>query len=263
MQAEARAPALPSGRGFLEQALVRLTVPVLVLLAWQLAGDSSADMARSLPTPVVVLSSLWGTIANGTLATHVGYSLARAMSGFAAAGLAGLFFGLLMSRSRTIRYVLSGPVELLRPISPIAWVPLSILWFGIGFTSIVFIIFISCVFIVLINTLSAASRVDHDLVKAARVLGAGGHAVFWKVVIPGALPGMLLGLRLALSGAWGGVLIAELIAAQQGLGYMVGRAQATRQPDLIIGGMLVIGVVGYLLNAIFVWLQRKVTHQHG
>jgi sulfonate transport system permease protein len=118
------------------------------------------------------------------------------------------------------------------------------------------------VFIILLNTLAAAMRVEPDLVKAALTLGAGRRAVFWKVVIPSALPGILLGLRIALSGAWGGVLIAELIAAREGLGFMIGRAEASFHPELVIGGMVVIGVVGYLLNALFLLLQRRYIHGH-
>jgi ABC-type nitrate/sulfonate/bicarbonate transport system permease component len=186
----------------------------------------------------------------------------RAFSGFLLAGTVGLGLGLVMSQWRVARQVLSGPLELLRPISSIAWLPLTILWFGIGFASIVAVIFISCVFIILLNTLAAAMRVEPDLVKAALTLGAGRRAVFWKVVIPSALPGILLGLRIALSGAWGGVLIAELIAAREGLGFMIGRAEASFHPELVIGGMVVIGVVGYLLNALFLLLQRRYIHGH-
>lgn len=138
--------------------------------------------------------------------------------------------------------------------------PLAILWFGLGYKSVVFVIAISCVFIVLINTLAAALRIDPDLIKAALSLGAGRLAVFRKVVVPNALPGILLGLRIAMSGAWGGVLVAEMIATRQGLGYMMLRAQAAFRPDLVIGGMLVVGIVGYVLNMFFLWLQRQLIH---
>src|SRR5262249_21608156 len=134
---------------------------------------------------------------------------------------------------------------------------LAILWFGIGLGSVVFVTFIVCVFIVLLNTLAGVLGVDTAMVKAARTLGAGRWAVFAKVVVPSALPGILLGLRVALSGAWGGVLIAEMIASQTGVGYMMHHAQMTFQPALVIGGMFVVGVVGYALNRSFLIVERR------
>jgi len=141
-----------------------------------------------------------------------------------------------------------------------AFLGLASLWFGLGYQSVVFVIAISVIFIVLINTLAAALAIDRDLVKAALTLGAGRWTLFHKVVVPNALPGILLGLRIALAGAWGGVLVAEMIATQQGLGYMILRAQAAFRPDLVIGGMLVVGLVGCLLNLVFVRLQRRLVH---
>jgi ABC-type nitrate/sulfonate/bicarbonate transport system permease component len=122
---------------------------------------------------------------------------------------------------------------------------------------VVFVIFIGCVFIVLINTLAAVKEVDPDLVKAARTLGAGRAAIFRKVIIPAALPGILLGIRVALAAAWGGVIVAEMIAAQEGLGYMIHWGQTTFRPELVIGGMVLIGVVGYGLNRLFVNIERR------
>jgi ABC-type nitrate/sulfonate/bicarbonate transport system permease component len=244
----------------LSRLLLRLCVPTLILLLWSSASLLSPGIASVLPPPQQVLTSLWHEAIAGTLLLHIAVSLVRALGGFIVAGCLGVALGLLMSQSRTSRYLLSGPVELLRPISSIAWIPLAILWFGLGYQSVVFVIAISCVFIVLINTLAAALQIDPDLVKAALTLGASRWTLFRKVIVPNALPGILLGLQIALSGAWGGVLVAEMIATQQGLGYMILRAQAAFRPDLVIGGMFVVGVVGYLLNVLFVKLQRRLIH---
>ena len=242
---------------------LRLALPALVVIIWSAATRSSPDLDSVLPPPPTVLSGLWQETLSGALFVHIGFSLLRAFAGFVCASAFGLVLGLAMSQAQLLRQIISGPVELLRPISSIAWIPLAILWFGIGFDSIVFIIFISCVFIVLLNTLAAAMRVDPDLVKAALTLGASRRALFWKVVLPSSLPGILLGLRIAMSGAWGGVLIAELISANEGLGFMIGRAQASFRPDLVIGGMIVIGIIGYVLNTLFVLVQRRLTHDHA
>ena len=241
-------------------ALLRLILPVAFLIAWWAAATASPGIASVLPAPHRVFDALFQEAASGALGAHVLASLERAVGGFAIAGLLGVGLGLAMAQFRLLRQLLAGPVELLRPISSIAWIPLAILWFGLGYKSVVFVIAISCLFIILLNTLAAATRVDEDLIKAALTLGASRWVLFRGVVVPSALPGMLLGLRIAMQGAWGGVLVAEMIATQQGLGYMMARAQASFKPELVIGGMVLVGLVGYLLNALFLWLQGKVTH---
>lgn len=260
----AQRPAAParnlSEKGGLQTLAVRLVLPILLLLLWTIVSTSSPSVASVLPSPVDVLAALWQQAASGELAGHLGASLGRAAVGFLVAGLVGVALGLVMSQSRFLGEVLAGPVELLRPISSIAWIPLAILWFGLGFRSVVFVIVISCIFIIVLNTLAAARNVEKDLVKSALTLGANRRQVFTKVVLPSALPGIMLGLRIAMTGAWGGVLIAEMIATRQGLGYMIVRAQASFQPALVIGGMLVIGIVGYLLNMLFLIAQRRITH---
>lgn len=238
---------------------LRLVLPAMFVVAWSLAS-TSPSVAAVLPSPVAVLGALWDQLLAGHLLGHLGASLGRAFAGFFVAAAIGIAFGLAMSQSMILRQILAGPVELLRPISSIAWIPLAILWFGIGFTSVVFVIVVSCLFIILLNTLAAASDINRDLVKAALTLGASRWQVFTKVSVPSALPGIMLGLRIAMTGAWGGVLVAEMIATQQGLGYMIVRAQASYQPALVIGGMLVVGIVGYALNALFLVLQRRLTH---
>ena len=253
-------PAAGARYGVFSRLMVRLCLPALFVLLWSAASLATPGIASVLPPPHHVLASLWHEAIAGRLFLHIAVSLLRALGGFALAGSVGVALGLLMSQSRVIRYLLSGPVELLRPISSIAWIPLAILWFGLGYQSVIFVIAISCIFIVLINTLAAALQIDPDLIKAALTLGAGRWTLFRKVIVPNALPGILLGLRISLSGAWGGVLVAEMIATQQGLGYMILRAQAAFRPDLVIGGMLVVGLVGYLLNVLFVRLQRRLVH---
>ncbi len=240
--------------------ILRLILPVVLLLVWWAASSSSPVIASVLPAPHRVVMALFGEAANGTLGRNVLASLERAFGGMAIAGSVGISLGLAMSQSPIVRGLFAGPVELLRPISSIAWIPLAILWFGLGFKSVIFVIAISCVFIILLNTLAAALRVDQDLVKAALTLGANQWIVFRRVVVPSATPGILLGLRIALQGAWGGVLVAEMIATDRGIGYMMLRAQASFNSELVIGCMVLVGAVGYVLNALFLWMQRKVFH---
>jgi len=240
--------------------VLRSILPISLLIFWWLVSASSPEVASVLPPPQKVLTTLFKEAVTGELLGHILASMERAVGGFVIAGLVGVSLGLAMSQFRLFRQMLAGPVELLRPISSIAWIPLAILWFGLGYKSVVFVIAISCLFIVLLNTLASAMRVDPDLTKAALTLGATPWVIFSRVVVPSALPGTLLGLRIAMQGAWGGVLVAEMIATRQGLGYMMARAQASFNPELLIGGMVIVGVIGYLLNTLFLWFQRKVTH---
>jgi NitT/TauT family transport system permease protein len=228
-----------------------------VLALWLVASSASQLVASVIPPPQSVVAALAARALHGALAIDVAASLWRAVLGITAATAVAVPLGLIMGTAPLVHRLLIGPVELLRPVSAIAWIPLAILWFGIGLKSVVFVIFIGCVFIVLLNTLAAVSGVDPDLVKAARTLGADRWTIFRKVVIPAALPGILLGIRVALGGAWGGVIVAEMIASQEGIGHMIHWGQTTFRPDLVIGGMVVIGVIGYVLNRLFVAVECR------
>src|SRR5262249_28546786 len=229
---------------------------MIVLIAWFVMSSASTVAASVVPPPQDVLLALWTQLRSGALVIDLLSSLGRASLGYVVSAVIGVPLGLAMGTHPVVRGLLSAPVELLRPVSSIAWIPLAILWFGIGLTSVVFVTFIVCVFIILLNTLAGVMDVEPDMIKAARTLGAGRRLIFQKVVLPSALPGILLGLRVALSGAWGGVIVAEMIASQTGIGYMMHHAQMTFRPRLVIGGMFV-GAVGYLLNRVFVSVERR------
>ena len=229
----------------------------VVVAAWSAASSASSLIASVIPPPQAVIAALVDRARDGTLLVDIGASLLRAALGILTATVVAVPLGIAMGASAPIRRLLTTPVELLRPISAVAWIPLAILWFGIGIGSVVFVIFIGCVFIVLLNTLAAVRDIDPRLAMAARTLGAGRATIFAKVILPAALPGILLGIRVALAGAWGGVIVAEMIASQEGVGYMIHWGQTTFRPDLVIGGMVLIGVIGFGLNRAFVVLERR------
>lgn len=231
--------------------------PAVVIAAWWTMSRWSPVTASVVPSPPSVLAALAGQLVSGALLEHVASSLGRSFLGYVTAAVVGVPLGVLMGVSPIARAVLGPPVELLRPVSSIAWIPLAILWFGIGLTSVAFVTFIVCVFIVLLNTMSGAMTTDRDLLNVARTLGAGRRLVLQKVVVPSALPAILLGLRVALAGAWGGVVVTEMIASQNGIGYMIHHAQITFQPGLVVGGMFVIGAVGYALNRLFLTVEQR------
>jgi ABC-type nitrate/sulfonate/bicarbonate transport system permease component len=229
----------------------------VVVAAWFAASSASPLVASVIPPPQAVIAALVDRARDGTLLVDIGASLLRAALGILTATIIAVPLGIAMGASAPVRRLLTAPVELLRPISAVAWIPLAILWFGIGIGSVVFVIFIGCVFIVLLNTLAAVRDVDPRLAMAARTLGAGPATIFAKVLLPASLPGILLGIRVALAGAWGGVIVAEMIASQEGVGYMIHWGQTTFRPDLVIGGMVLIGAIGFALNRAFVALERR------
>jgi ABC-type nitrate/sulfonate/bicarbonate transport system permease component len=149
-------------------------------------------------------------------------------------------------------------VEIVRPIPPLAWIPIAILWFGIGIKSAAFIIFLGAFFPVLLNTVNGVRSIDPVLIEAARVLNAGPRFIFLKVLIPGAVPSIFTGMRIGLGIGWMSLVAAEFTGVKQGygLGYMIMTARDIQRPDEILAGMLVIGLIGLGIDACLRAAQR-------
>jgi ABC-type nitrate/sulfonate/bicarbonate transport system permease component len=177
-------------------------------------------------------------------------SLYRVAWGFLLAAAVAVPLGLAMGWSPRLRRLFSPVVELLRPVPPLAWIPISILWFGIGVRSAAFIIFLGAVFPILLNTVAGVLAVSPALVEAARTLGAREGQLLRKVLLPGALPSIFVGLRVGLGIGWMTLVAAEFTGVKSGygLGYMIMTARDIQRPDEIIAGMVVIGVTGLLID---------------
>jgi ABC-type nitrate/sulfonate/bicarbonate transport system permease component len=154
--------------------------------------------------------------------------------------------GILMGWSRRVRDWIEPLVEILRPIPPLAWIPIAILWFGIGIRSAAFIIFLGAFFPVLLNTVSGVRSIDPLLIEAAQMLNAGRRFIFLKVLLPGSVPSILTGMRIGIGIGWMSLVAAEFTGVRQGygLGYMIMTARDIQRPDEILAGMLVIGLIG-------------------
>lgn len=234
---------------------------IVIGATWSYLSYSSDLVAQYvLPRPTTVLVALGQLLAAGTLAQHIAASLSRVFLGFLLAGLTAIPLGIALGWSRTLYLLFEPGIELLRPISPIAWIPLSILWFGLGEESKVFLVWLISFFFVLVNTVSGVRGVDRQLVQAAQTLGASDLFVFREVVLPAALPAIITGLRISLGVALGVVVIAEMIGARSGIGYMMARGRAVLDPSQVVVGMAVLGVLGYLLNQLLPALERRFTN---
>jgi NitT/TauT family transport system permease protein len=201
------------------------------------------------PTPLQVLAGTWELARDGTLWEHVGASLMRVGVGFVLAVLVAMPLGLWMGRVRIIYATLNPVVQILRPISPIAWIPLAILWFGVGNVSPIFLIFIASVFPMVVQTAAGVLTIEQRYLRAAENFTISRRKLFLQVIIPAALPEMIIGMRIGLGVAWLVVVAAEMIALHSGLGYLIiDSRNAGNRYDLVIAGMVMIGLIGLLLD---------------
>ena len=208
-----------------------------------------------IPSPTRILIALYELTRDGlprgnTLLMHALYSLMRVACGFLLAVVIGVPLGILCGWSKTLRDMLTPIIETLRPIPPLAWIPLAILWFGIGLRSAAFIIFLGCLFPILLSTVSGVLSVDAILINAARTLGADDRQIFLKVLLPGATPAIYTGLRIGLGIGWMTLVAAEFTGVKSGygLGYMIMTARDIQRPDMVLAGMVIIGLTGFLLD---------------
>jgi NitT/TauT family transport system permease protein len=234
-----------------------LAAAVLVAIWWVAVVASESVI---FPTPLAVVQGLADMARDGTLWRHIGSSLLRVGSGFALAVAVGVPLGLLMGWIPGAYATVNPIVQLLRPISPIAWIPLAILWFGVGDASPIFLIFLSAVFPIVVQTTAGVHTIERQYLRAAANFGVSRRKLFLQVVIPAVLPQVIIGMRVSLGVAWLVVVAAEMIALDSGLGYMIIDARnAGNRYDLVVAGMAVIGVIGLLLDLAMRRLEKLKT----
>jgi ABC-type nitrate/sulfonate/bicarbonate transport system permease component len=236
----------------------KIISPLAALALWQVLA-SAGVLGRGTPSPVQVVKGLYTLIATGLppgyhLQGHLIASLGRVFTGFAIAVVIAIPVGVLMGYSNVFKAVMDPLVEIVRPVPPLAWLPLAVVWFGIGLGSAAFIIFLGAFFPVVLNTISGVKSVDPHLVEAARTLGARDRTILARVMVPGALPSIFTGLRIGMGIAWMTLIAAELVGVKNGygLGYMIMAARDFARNDLLVAGIVVIGLVGFLVD----WLIR-------
>jgi ABC-type nitrate/sulfonate/bicarbonate transport system permease component len=235
-----------------------LLLPLAFVVAWELAGRLlSTALGPALPPPSGVLAEGWRVLASGDLAAHVARSLWRVLGGFLAAVAIGVPVGAGIALSSLFDDVVDPVVEFLRPIPPIAWIPLGILWFGIGDTQNMFIIFLGAFFPVVLNTIAGVRAVDRTLVWGALTLGGNRRQIVGEIVLPGALPMILTGCRIGLGVGWMALVAAELVAARSGLGFMIQSARYALVTERVILGMAVIGLLGLCMDRGMRWLEGR------
>jgi NitT/TauT family transport system permease protein len=236
----------------LSKILMQISGILAVIVIWEIA-TAYLHMFKPviLPAPSTVLISMIGMIGNGEIFMHAGYSLMRVLLGFLVAAVVAIPLGIAMGWVREISYVIDPIMEVLRPIPPIAWIGLALLWFGLGLNSAVFLVFIGAFFPILLNTVSGVRSVDKKLIEVAYTFGARDLEVLRKVVIPAALPTIYTGMRVGMGIGWMCVVAAEMVAVKYGLGNLILEASNFLQTDRVFVGMITIGILGLVINVIF------------
>jgi ABC-type nitrate/sulfonate/bicarbonate transport system permease component len=233
----------------------------VVLIAWQFASKVwlpriDPQMAVLMPAPSTIAVTAAGMIVSGELFHHLMASLKREAVAFLFASIA-IPLGIMMGWWRVVYDQVNPIMEILRPIPPLAWIPLSILWFGIGDEQNEFIIFLGIFFPILINTIVGVKNIDPILVRAARSLGASERRLLMRIVFVGALPQIITGVRIGLGVGWMALVAAELVGANSGLGFVINDARSMLRTDIIIVGMLAIGLIGLLIDTAILVLGRR------
>lgn len=235
----------------------------LLLAAWQgLVLTGKYDRAL-LPSPMMVLEGMGQFVGDGTLLTHISVSLYRFLAGYLSAVAVAVVLGLVCGWFHRLWSIIDPIVQVLRPVSPIAWFPFIVLWFGIGDVPAIVIIFIAAFFPVLLSTVAGVSKVDPVYLKVAKNFGMKQHQILTKIVFPAAFPYIAQGLHLALGSAWVFLVAGEMVGAQSGLGFMIIDARNNIRLDLVLAGVIFIGLAGLLLDKLIRWLEGWVGKRWG
>ena len=240
-----------------------LIVPGLLLLFWQVA--TASRWTRLIPTPYetaeymvdFVVGGIYNDAFSATAHIHLLASMSRVYGGFALAAMAALPLGMLIGRIPAARQLLDPFFQVMRPIPVTAWLPLSMILFGLGPRSAFALVFLGAFYPILLNTVFGVKSVDPKLFEAASMLGCRGNAQFFRVVLPAALPSIFTGLRLGLGLAWFVIVVGEMTGVPQGLGAVIMDGRTLSRTELVICGMIIIGIAGFISDKIVVAIGNR------
>lgn len=236
------------------------SMPVFLIILWEILGRTGHIKEYIFPTLEKVGVTAWQLLENTVLLEHIGASIVRVILGFVLAGVIGITLGVLVAISKYFYYLADCTLQILKPIPPIGWIPLAILVFGIEEQSKIFIIFLGAFFPIFSNVVDGIFQIEGKYMEVAQVLELPKSVFIKKVILLGALPSIMTGLRIGLGSAWMCVVAAEMIAATKGIGYMLMDGRSLSKPELVILGMILIGVIGKIMNDILLKVEEKRIH---
>mgnify|MGYP003602321254 CR=1 FL=1 len=258
------APRVPSPwPARLRATWMALIVPLALLAFWHFAV--TWGWMQLIPSPYDVaeymvdfaVGGIWDDAFSATLHIHLLASMSRVYGGFALAAIVAVPLGILIGRNETVRALLDPFLQLMRPVPVTAWLPLSMILFGLGARSAFFLVFLGAFYPILLNTIFGVRSVEKRLFEAASMLGCSETAQFFKVVLPAALPSIFTGLRLGLGLAWFVIVVGEMTGVPQGLGAVIMDGRTLSRTELVICGMIVIGVAGFISDRIVVMVMNR------
>jgi len=231
---------------------------LLLVLCWHVAV--ALNPTSLIPGPWAVVLGIWELLEKGLLLKYVVASLFRVTWGYSLAIILGIPFGLFLGSYRRAELVCNPFLQVLRPISPLAWIPIAILWWGVGDGSAIFLIFLASFFPITITAMNAVRNVQVVHIQAGRNFGLSERELLQQIIYPSVVPQLLTGMRITLGIAWLVVVAAEMIAVNSGLGFLIVDARnAGNRYDLVIAGMAMIGFIGLILDSLVQSLERKVS----
>jgi NitT/TauT family transport system permease protein len=237
--------------------------PILLIFFWHLAVITTGTRLVPSPRQVAVMmydftfGGIYDDAFSGTILIHIWKSMQRVYGGFFLAALIGIPLGLMIGRIKVLRDLLDPTISLLRPIPVTAWLPLSMIFFGLGPNAAIFLVFLGAFYPILLNTIFGVRSVDPRLFEAAAMLGCSGSAMFRQVVLPAALPAIFNGLRIAHGFAWILIVVGEMTGVPTGLGSVIMDGRTLSRTDLVVTGMIVIGALGFLTDRIIVAISNR------
>nr|WP_206916693.1 ABC transporter permease subunit [Alicyclobacillus suci] len=243
-------------------AMLPFTVPALVVIVWQILGQSGLISTRILPTPVAVVEAGIQLGKQGILWQYIWSSTERALAGFLIGGSVGFVLGLLNGLYRISQRLTDTSIQMLRTIPHLALIPLVIVWFGVGEEAKIFLVALGSVFPIYVNTFFGIKSVDSDLIEMAKVYRLPWLKLFWKVILPGALPSILVGIRYALGVMWMTLIVAETISENSGIGYMAMNAEEFMQMNVVVLGIVLYALLGKISDWIATTMERCFLRWH-
>jgi len=233
---------------------------VIIISIWEYASLSGRIPPYVLPSPSGIVTLFIKYMLDGSLIEHILASIRRVLTGFTIAAIVALILGVLISLSKNFDVFTRLILQVLKPIPPIAWIPIAIIWLGIAESSKIYIIFIGAVFPILLNTVDGIKNIDGRFWEVSRTFEVSHAKFVKKVIIPGALPQILTGLKIGLGNAWICVVAAEMIAATKGIGYMLMDGRSLAQPGKVVLAMLIVGIIGKLMEDVLRFVEQKVSY---
>jgi len=237
----------------IQRNLLAITSTIIAIAIWQAVAWASGLSIQVFPGPVPVVNGFLELVQNGTLLEHAISSLYRVTIGFYLAVVLGIPIGVLVGRNRILKSCFNPIIQFLRPISPLAWIPLAMLWFGIGDQPAIFLIFLSSFFPILVSTIIATESINPMYFQVASNFKFTRYEILAKIVIPAIIPDIVTSLRITIAIAWLVVVAAEMIAVQSGLGYLILDSRNALRMDYVMVGMIVIGWIGLFLD----WVMKN------